>query len=139
MRKVRSTLAAGHIFVRVKDLQKSAKFYERAGLPAFMRSDSIAIIELRGGTHIILSESDEAMAPSRCGQMGQSTGERFDLMIEGNKREDLELYRIRLVGQNIEVSEINDEPYHGHYFFSIKDPDDNVIHIYTSHELKYVT
>lgn len=141
MKEVRSALSAGHIVVLVKDVQRSAEFYERIGLPPFGVWDSMALIELRGGAHIMLaargSEDSEGMVSSRYGQMAAATGESFDLMIEGNTRQDLESYRRGLLDQGVEASDINDEEYYGHYFFTIRDVDDNVITVFTSHEIKY--
>lgn len=141
MKDVRSALSAGHIVVLVEDVQRSAAFYDRIGLPAFMATESIAIIELRGGTHLLLAapgtDDSAGMVSSRYGQMAPATGETLDLMIEGNRRKDLEAYRKRLIDKGVEAGDIADEEYFGHYFFSVRDPDDNVITVYTSHEIKY--
>ena len=141
MKEVRSALVPGHIVLHVDDLPRSVAFYERIGLPAFGAWSSIALIELRGGTHLILasrdSETRRNTAPSRYGQMAPATGECFDLMIEGNTRQDLEAYRKGLIENGVEAGEIGDEEYFGHYFFSIRDPDGNTITVYTSHEIKY--
>ena len=141
MKEIRSALSAGHIVVLVEDLQRSAQFYDRIGLPAFMVTDDIAIVELRGGTHLILAvpDTDESagMVSSRYGQMAPATGECFDLMIEGNTRQDLEAYQKGLLDRGVEAGEIGDEEYFGHHFFPVRDPDGNVITVYTSHEIRY--
>lgn len=141
MKDIRSALSAGHIVVLVEDVQRSAAFYDRIGLPAFMVTESIAIVELRGGTHLLLAtpgaDDSAGMVSSRYGQMAPATGETLDLMIEGNRRRDLEVYRKRLIDKGVEAGDIADEEYFGHYYFSVRDPDDNVITVYTSHEIKY--
>ena len=48
------------------------------------------------------------------------------------------LYRKRLIKNGIEASELNSELYFGHYYFSFQDPDENVVFVYTSHEIKYM-
>ena len=142
MKEIRSALSAGHIVVLVTDVQRSASFYDRIGLPAFLVTASVAIIELRGGTHLLLAvpgtDDSAGMVSSRYGQMAPTTGETFDLMIEGNTRQDLEAYRKSLLDKGVEAGEIADERYFGHYFFSVRDPDGNVITVYTSHEIKYL-
>jgi catechol 2,3-dioxygenase-like lactoylglutathione lyase family enzyme len=143
MKEVYSEMSPGHIVVLVSDLKKSIEFYNLAELPVFAEFDqSLALVELRGGAHIILAEkgsSDaEGMEASRYGQQSPNTHESFDLMIAGNTRDELEAYRQRLIGHGIDVSELNTELYFGHYFFSFKDPDENVVFVYTSHEIKYL-
>lgn len=127
----------------MSDLRQSIDFYNLAELPVFAEFDrSLALIELRGGAHIILAEigsSDTAgMEASRYGQQSPSTRESFDLMISGNTKKELEDYRKRLIKNGIEASELNSELYFGHYYFSFQDPDENVVFVYTSHEIKYM-
>ena len=132
-------LTPGHIIVLVSDLKRSIDFYKRVELPTFgeFPEDSIAIIELRGGAHVILAEKEAAslqgMPASRFGQQKEA----FDLMIDSNAREDLEAYRARLIDNGIAGSDLNDELYFGHWFFSFEDPDGNAVTVYTSHEIKY--
>ena len=70
----------------------------------------MAIIELRGGTHILLiPESEEApftLAPSRVGQRGAFFSEHIDLMINGKTKEELEAFRATLLKNGIAAGEI---------------------------------
>jgi catechol-2,3-dioxygenase len=97
---------------KVADLKISCQFYSNLGLPPFaiFEDDKVAIVELRGGTHLLLLEGDQLadMAESVTGQFHNRLAEQFDLMIKGK----------------------------GHHLFSIKDPDGNGITIYTSHEME---
>ena len=143
MKEVYSPLSPGHIVVLVKDLQRSIDFYNKIDLPVFAEFDkSLALIELRGGAHVILAQrgsSDaEGMESSRYGQQSPNTKESFDLMISGNTREELLAYKESIKANSIETTELNQELYFGHYYFSFEDPDGNVIYVYTSHELKYM-
>ena len=106
-------------------------------LPPFFIEEKIAIIELRGGTHLVLLSVDEPagedVAESVTGQFHKRFSEQFDLMIEGKKLDDLKKYRSELIGRGIAAGEIPDEAVFGHHLFCVKDPDGNGITIYTSH------
>ena len=130
--------AFGHFVMKVNDIGASYAFYAKFGLrPIGMFSD-VAIIELRGGTHILLfSKNDEptsSISPSHLGQRGgASFSERLDLMIEGKSRSDLELYRATLMEKGLSVDAIAQDQFFGHDYFRLVDPDGNGITVYTSH------
>lgn len=138
----RSDLSASHVVLLVADVGRSIEFYGRIGLPAFLVRDDIALIELRGGTHLILARRGSAdaadMVSSRIGQMAPETGERFDLMLGTADKPDLETYRADLIGKGVEVGVLNAEEYFGHWYFQVRDPDGNVVSVYTSHEIKFM-
>ena len=52
--------AIGHVSLDVLDVQRSLAFYERIGMRSVVDMGSMGIIELRGGTHIILRKADHA-------------------------------------------------------------------------------
>ena len=56
----RPRFAIGHIGLRANDIQKLTEFYTTIGMRPVVNLGRMSIIELRGGTHIILSKSDEA-------------------------------------------------------------------------------
>jgi len=97
----------------------------------------VAIIELRGGTHILLfNKNDElpfSLSPSHLGQRGDFSSERLDLMIDSKSRSDLELYRTALMENGLSVDEIAPDQFFGHYYFRLADPDGNGITVNTSH------
>jgi catechol-2,3-dioxygenase len=130
-------LAVAHLVFKVADLKSSCQFYSNLGLPPFWIEEQIAIIELRGGTHLLLLSVDELagedVAESVTGQFHKRFSERFDLMIEGKGLDELKKYRSELISRGIAAGEIPDEAVFGHYLFCIKDPDGNGITIYTSH------
>ena len=137
----RSNLSAAHVVLLVAEVGRSIEFYGSIGLPAFLVRDNIALIELRGGTHIILAARDSAdaasMVSSRLGQMPRETGERFDLMLGTADKRDLEAFRADLIGKGVEVGVVNAEECFGHWYFQVRDPDGNVVSVYTSHEIRY--
>ena len=133
-------LAVGHLVLKVADLKRSCQFYSNLGLPPFAIDEELAIIELRGGTHLILLTIDpqigEDIAESLTGQFHKKFSEQFDLMINGKGLDELKKYRLELIRQGIAAGEIPDETFFGHHLFCIKDPDGNGITIYTSHAIE---
>jgi catechol-2,3-dioxygenase len=130
-------LAVAHLVFKVADLKSSCQFYANLGLPPFAIDEKVAIIELRGGTHLLLLSVDEPagedVAESLTGQFHKRFSEQFDLMIKGKGLNELKKYRLELISRGIAAGEIPDESFFGHYLFCIKDPDGNGITIYTSH------
>jgi catechol 2,3-dioxygenase-like lactoylglutathione lyase family enzyme len=129
--------AFGHFIMKVNDIDISYQFYTELGLRPFGIFPDVAIIELRGGTHILLlSKNDEtssSLNSSYLGQRGASFNERLDLMIDGKSRSDLELYRKTLMEKGLSVDAIAQDQFFGHDYFQLADPDGNGITVYTSH------
>src|ERR1700686_3531645 len=136
---VDSELAVAHLVFKVADLKSSCQFYSNLGLPTFAIDEQVAIIELRGGTHLLLLSVDqlagEDIAESSTGQFHKRFSEQFDLMIKGKGLNELQKYRLELTSRGIAAGEIPDEMFFGHYLFCIKDPDGNGITVYTSHAI----
>ena len=136
---VDSELGVAHLVFKVSDLRSSCQFYSNLGISPFAIDEKVAIIELRGGTHLILLSVDqlagEGVAESLTGQFHKRFSEQFDLMIKGKGLEELKKYRLELVSRGIAAGEIPDETFFGHHLFCIKDPDGNGITIYTSHAI----
>jgi catechol-2,3-dioxygenase len=136
---VDSELAVAHLVFKVADLKSSCQFYSNLGIPPFAIDEKVAIVELRGGTHLLLLEVDqlagEDVAESVTGQFHKRLSEQFDLMIKGKGLNELKEYRLKLISRGIAAGEIPDETFFGHYLFCVKDPDGNGITIYTSHAI----
>jgi catechol 2,3-dioxygenase-like lactoylglutathione lyase family enzyme len=129
--------AFGHFVMKVNDIDMSYRFYTKLGLRPFGIFPDLAIIELRGGTHILLFGKNEevpfSISSSLLGQRGGFFNERLDLMIEGKSRDDLELYRANLLEKGLSVDAIARDQFFGHDYFQLADPDGNGITVYTSH------
>jgi catechol-2,3-dioxygenase len=136
---VDSELAVAHLVFKVADLKSSCQFYSNLGIPPFYIDEECAIIELRGGTHLILlsvdSPAGEGVAQSLTGQFHKRLSEQFDLMIKGKGVNELKQYRSEIISRGIAAGEIPDEMCFGHHLFCVKDPDGNGITIYTSHAI----
>ena len=129
--------AFGHFIMKVNEVDTSYQFYTRLGLRPFGIFPDLAVIELQGGTHILLfSKHDElpfSLTSSHLGQRGAFFNERLDLMIDGKSRSDLELYRTTLIEKGLSVDAIAQDQFFGHNYFQLVDPDGNGITVYTSH------
>jgi hypothetical protein len=119
---VDSELAVAHLVFKVADLKSSCQFYSNLGLPPFAIDEKAAIIELRGGTHLLLLEVDqlagEDVAESLTGQFHKRFSEQFDLMIKGKGLNELKKYRLELISRGIAAGEIPDETFFGHHLFA---------------------
>ncbi len=129
--------AFGHFVMKVNDVATSYVFYTKFGLRPIGLFSDVAIIELRGGTHILLFNKNDdlpfQLSPSHLGQRGAFSSERLDLMIDSKSKIDLELYRASLVENGLSADEIAQDQFFGHYYFQLVDPDGNGITVYTSH------
>ena len=108
-------LAVAHLVFKVADLKSSCQFYSNLGLPPFAIEEKVAIIELRGGTHLLLLSVDELagedVAESLTGQFHKRFSEQFDLMIKGKGLNELKKYRLELISRGIAAGEIPDETF----------------------------
>jgi catechol 2,3-dioxygenase-like lactoylglutathione lyase family enzyme len=129
--------ALGHFVMKVANLAASYQFFGDLGLRQVGMFPDVAIIELRGGTHILLfPENDEAsssLTSGRLGQRGAFFNEQLDLMINGKTRGELEEYRTRLLRNGIAAGEIAQEKFFGHNYFQLEDLDGHGITVYTTH------
>lgn len=112
----RPPIWSGHISAGARDVAESARFYEAIGLRPVFVSEEMAVLELRGGTHILLrpnAELDVGPAP-------------FDLMVE-----DLVATHAEWTAAGMPVSGIAKGRVHD--TFTVTDPAGNVIRVSDSH------
>jgi catechol 2,3-dioxygenase-like lactoylglutathione lyase family enzyme len=129
--------ALGHFVMKVANLGVSYKFYADLGLRPIGIFPDVAIIELRGGTHILLfpenGEASLSLTASRLGQRAAFLKEHLDLLINGKTRAELEAYRAILLKNGIAAGVIAQEKFFGHDYFQLADPDGHGITVYTTH------
>jgi len=114
----RPALWTGHIVLRGADPGRSGGFYEKLGMrPVFVGSD-YAILELRGGTHLVIHKDPESP--------GEPAG--FDLMVE-----DLHGTHEAWAAMGVEVSAISRDERDIHWRFTMTDPDGNTVVVNNSH------
>lgn len=108
----------GHAVHRVTDLERSAEFWREVGLREVGRDESVVVLELRGGTHLILlpgdaPETDDEDAP-------------FDLMVDDLEATHEQWHTRGLDPSPIERGRIHDA-------FSVRDPDGYKVTVSNSH------
>ncbi|MEM9453924.1 MAG: VOC family protein [Myxococcota bacterium] len=108
----------GHVSVPVSSVSTSAPFWRRLGMRQVFVGESVAVLELRGGTHVVLHPADAPIEPG--------TPAPFDLMVE-----DLPATRERLAADGFQPTPIA----HGriHDSFTVSDPDGYAVKFSSSH------
>src|SRR5437867_1565518 len=70
----RPPVAVGHVRLNVVDVGAAARWLESVGLRPIVTRDELAVLELRGGTHVVVRHSEPPPAPG--------TVAPFDLMVD---------------------------------------------------------
>jgi catechol 2,3-dioxygenase-like lactoylglutathione lyase family enzyme len=106
----------GHAVLTVRDVERSAEFWRTVGMREIDRNEDVAILELRGGTHLILVP----------GASPAGADAPFDLMVE-----DLEASHAEWAKSGLDVSPI--ERGRVHTFFVLQDPNGYRVTVNSSH------
>jgi hypothetical protein len=114
----RPQVAIGHMWLKVSDISRSGAVFCFRGFAPDSSGAGIAILELRGGTHLVLEPYDESIPAG--------TNAPFDLMVDDivTTREQYE--RLGLRPSPLEGGSI-------HRSFSLNRPDDYLITVTSSH------
>ena len=70
----RPPVAIGHVRLNVSDVSAASRWLETVGLRPIVTMDGLAVLELRGGTHVVVRQAEPPPAPG--------TGAPFDLMVD---------------------------------------------------------
>ena len=70
----RPRLAVGHVSLEVEDVEDAYAFFVRHGMRDIFKGEEFGVLELRGGTHLVLSRSKEGVEAGRKAP--------FDLMVD---------------------------------------------------------
>jgi hypothetical protein len=70
---LRPPVAVGHVRILVRDVGAAARWFETAGLRPIVTRDELAVLELRGGTHIVVRAAEPPVPGSAA---------PFDLMVD---------------------------------------------------------
>jgi catechol 2,3-dioxygenase-like lactoylglutathione lyase family enzyme len=132
MSDTKPPVGVGHMSLTVADVEASHRFYTTFGLRVVGKGDDMSILELRGGTHLLLFQRGAAAADMESPFDHAEPGV-IDLMIEGRTFEALDAYRSALVAAGVHADPIADKRYFGHHIFKATDPDGNEVTVSTSH------
>lgn len=116
--KEKPAVSIGHVTLRTHCMKDSIRFMQAVGMQMVFEGSQVSILELRGGTHLLLFPSDE---PSE-------EPASFDLMVD-----DLPAMHRKLSGLGYEVSPIVERPEVGHETFEVTEPSGARITCYSSH------
>ena len=114
----RPPVAIGHVSLPVSDVATSTKYFLILGLRSIHEAGNFTVLELRGGTHLILSTADENITPRAKAP--------FDLMVD-----DVEFARKKYDELGMAPSAIKNGRIHSG--FTIVDPSGYEISITSSH------
>ena len=89
----RPRLALGHVKLEVEDVGDAYAFFVRHGMRDIFQGVDFAVLELRGGTHLVLSRAKGAIEPGREAP--------FDLMVD-----DINAVRTEFTTSGVTATEI---------------------------------
>ena len=113
-------IAIGHVTLLVSDVGLAANFYETLGLRPILNREELAILELRGGTHLVLFQGKDK---PKAGPVRD-----FDFMVE-----DIEAAHHAMERAGVRATAIGEDPLAGHLWFEVTDPDGHVLKVFSSH------
>ncbi len=119
----RPVFAVGHMRMPVEDVHSAYDFFVRHGMRAILEREDFGILELRGGTHLILTQADEAIA---AGQRAP-----FDLMVD-----DVDAVHAAFLDDGVEATDIERGEIHDS--FRVTGPSGYSIPINSSHAVGVV-
>jgi hypothetical protein len=70
----RPPVAVGHVRLPATDVAVAAQWLESVGLRPIFASEDLAVLELRGGTHVVVRKAERPL--------DAGTAEPFDLMVD---------------------------------------------------------
>ena len=114
----RPALWIGHVVMESDVVAESAAFLATLGLRTVWANADMAILELRGGTHLLVFPKGRVPGGAA----------PFDLMVE-----DLPAFHARLVGQGLAPGAIEHVSAMHHDRFTLREPGGNLLTFYSSH------
>jgi catechol 2,3-dioxygenase-like lactoylglutathione lyase family enzyme len=114
----RPPVAIGHVFFRASDVAAATEWLTTAGLRRIAGGKSVAVLELRGGTHLVVTKA--ARLPRK------GTEAPFDLMVD-----DVDVARRTYVKHGFKPTRIRRGSIHDS--FAVTGPDGYRFEIVSSH------
>jgi catechol 2,3-dioxygenase-like lactoylglutathione lyase family enzyme len=114
----RPAVWVGHITLPVTELERSTRFWTGLGMRAVELNPHVSVLELRGGTHLVLLPGETKPEPG--------SAVAFDLMVE-----DIDATHEAWAAAGLEPSAIARGPIHAS--FTLADPDGWILTVNSSH------
>ena len=114
----RPPIAVGHVFFATTDVAAAASWFETVGLRPIAGDEDFAVLELRGGTHLVITRA------SRRPRRGAEAP--FDLMVD-----DVDVARRKFIAKGLKPSRIRRGSIHDE--FSLAGPDGYSMAVLSSH------
>jgi hypothetical protein len=114
----RPPVAVGHVRLPATDVAAADRWLQSVGLRPIFADDSLAVLELRGGTHVVVRKAEQPPAPGSAAP--------FDLMVD-----DLEGARRDYAAKGLGPSEISRGRIHDS--FHLTGPDGHDFTVNSSH------
>lgn len=119
---LRPLYAFGHVEMKVADIKKSGDFFLKIGLREVILEKDFIILEVRGGTHLILETTDKDVVPG--------TSAPFDLMVD-----DVEAVHKLMSDLDLSPTAIADNKIHKHFF--VMEPGGHKVTVNSSHATEF--
>jgi hypothetical protein len=114
----RPPVAVGHVRLPARDVAAAARWLETVGLRPIFQDADLAVLEFRGGTHVVVRTPDQPVVVG--------TTAPFDLMVD-----DIEAARRDYAAKGLEPSEITRGRIHDS--FHLMGPDGHDFTVTSSH------
>ena len=114
---VRPPVWIGHVVLETDRLSETTEFMHKLGMRPIIQRSEVAVLELRGGTHLVLIAKPEVVA-------GQAP---FDLMVEDLRETHERFTELGLAPTDIQRVSPD------HEGFTIQEPAGHVITFYSNH------
>ena len=114
---LRPPVWVGHVVLETNRLEETAQFMRNIGLRPIVERPAVAVLELRGGTHLVLVAKPEAVA-------GEAS---FDLMVE-----DLQATHQHFIGLGLAPTPIETVS-DNHERFLVREPGGSIISFFSNH------
>jgi len=91
----RPPVAVGHVWLQATDVATAERWLQSVGLRPIFAGDDLAVLELRGGTHVVVRKGEQPPAAT-------GTAAPFDLMVD-----DIEAARRDYAAKGLGPSDIS--------------------------------
>ncbi|HXS40434.1 MAG TPA: hypothetical protein VN766_09640 [Stellaceae bacterium] len=114
----RPPAAIGHVFFAASNAGEAAQWFETVGLRPIASDEDFAVLELRGGTHLVVTQAARRPRPGREAP--------FDLMVD-----DIDAARRKFAARGLKPSRLRRGTIHDE--FTLVGPDGYRVTILSSH------